>query len=490
MLKLNLLLADNVILQADKSCKISGTTEPFREIFIQLGAFSTLVKSDSEGQFYCELPPQDYNITEKLTIRSGDDQQTITVQYGDVFLFAGQSNMDYRMENETHFQEELAGLMDQSVFFTNVPKIEYEDENKRIPEIEEWKTWQKLTKDTLKDMSAIAYYAVKEHRRKYPERIVGVVTCSMGGTSASCWISEDYLAMSPAIKADILRPYKEAIRGREDQMLLMELLSFWKESEKYYGFIQEHPEMTRRQLKEQVGYSPWPPPANPHLFTRPGGLYQVMFKRIVPFTFSSVIWYQGEEDTEHSYLYEELLRMLIKQWRGDLKEQVPFYIVQLPICKDRPGHDWTLVRHAQERVSQEIEDCYLVTGLDCGDRDDIHPTEKAVLGKRIGEIIDEIHYKQCPVASIRSWSENKVIIEINQAKEVQMLDVRSIQSDQKIEDHIIEGNCLILHSKARLNQIQYAWSNAPEVTLFNEAGYPVSPFSFVKNSAIYKKGAR
>lgn len=353
-----------------------------------------------------------------------------------------------------------------------------------MPDTLEEQSWKKLTKSTLMQMSAIAYYTIKEHRKKYPDRIIGAVICSKGGTSASCWISEDDLAESPAINQAVIDPYRQAIDRKKALTFQMELMKFWESSETYYKkrekLIQKHPELTLRQIKEQIGFSPWPPPANPYLFTRPSGLYHTMFKKIVPFTFSAVVWYQGEEDAGIAPIYHELLHLLIKQWREELGDQVPFYIVQLPVCEDRPGHDWATVREAQRQVSAEIERGYLVTSLDCGEVDDIHPTDKSILGRRIGEVLDRIYYTSCPAAKVRSWKENRVVIEVDHTRELRLLARDSITSEQAIEAITIEENRVIIQSKEKLKKVEYGWSNAPSVTLFNEVGYPVSPFSFKK----------
>lgn len=486
MLQLNHLLTENAVLQAGKPHYVSGKTEPNCSIKLLFGNGKFEETSDSEGSFLFKVPAQPYNLETTLRIVSNNECIEIFVRYGDVFLFGGQSNMDFRMENEDHFLEEQQELAEEGLFFNNVPQVDYDDGKKQLPETIVEHSWQKLTKDNLKEMSAIAYYATKEHRRKFPDRMIGVVNCSKGGTSASCWISEEYLVKSPAITQDILSPYKEAIKGKEDETLKTELAHYWKQSEEFYKnrekIMREQPNLTLREFKEQFGHSPWPPPANPYLFTRPSGLYQQMFKNIVPYTFSSVIWYQGEEDTENSHLYYELLHLLIKQWRKDLKEELPFYIVQLPVCEDRPGHDWPTVRQTQQQVAQEIDQGYLITSLDCGEIDDIHPTEKTVLGQRIGEIIEGFHYKNCPTASLRSWTKNEVIIEIRETQVIRSTDLHAIQGDQEINSITIDRNRLIICSESQLTNIYYAWNNASEVTLYNEIGYPVSPFYFEKEN--------
>ena len=80
-----------------------------------------------------------------------------------------------------------------------------------------------------------------------------------------------------------------------------------------------------------------------------------------------------------------MLRLLIRQWRKDFEDcQLPFFIVQLPGYEEVPvANAWAMVREAQRRVCEEEENTFLVVTLDLGERKDIHPKHKKVLGERV-----------------------------------------------------------------------------------------------------------
>ncbi|MBO1308667.1 hypothetical protein JZO70_21010 [Enterococcus sp. 669A] len=478
MLTLNPLLTDNVVLQAEKDHLINGVTDPHLQVTLTISELSLSQISDSKGAFVFTVPPQPYGLIAGMRIETKNEIQELTVQYGDVFLFAGQSNMEYTMALEAHYSEELAQIKQDNIFFHVVPMPEFQLELEK----ESLGSWEQLGSENLGTLSAVAYYAIKEHRKNYPDRIIGIVVCSKGGTSASCWVSKADLSEDSVLNEQILAPFVEATKGKEKQYFDTEfatyLATYQAYTEKRTAWVEDHPELTLGQIKEQIGHSPWPPPANPYLFNRPGGLYQKMFKRIAPFTFSSVIWYQGEEDTVIGSLYDHLLKRLILRWRKDLMEQVPFYLVQLPIFKDKPQHDWPSVRQAQAQAAQTYQDSFLITTLDCGEVEDIHPTEKAVLGQRVGEILDNVYYDNAPVARVASWSDTKIVITVDQAASLKLLEESAIKSGGTIEKISIEGNQLIIEGTG--HTISYAWENAPVVALFNEVGYPVAPFNFEK----------
>lgn len=481
MLKLKPLLTNNVVLQAEKVHLINGRCAPYCSVVLKMGKLTLNERSDSQGDFIFTIPPQAYSFTEKMSIDADGETREISVQYGDVFLFAGQSNMEYPMSQEVHFSEEQAHITEnEPIFFQVIPKPEFE---LKLEEEEE-ADWEQLSSDNLATLSAVAYYTMKEHKKNHPERVIGAVVCSKGGTSASCWVSKEDLENDALLNESILMPFMKKTEGKDKKYFDTEfsnyLTSYQQYVEKRTTWIKENPELTLGQIKEQIGHSPWPPPANPYLFNRPGGLYQKMFKRIVPFTFSAVIWYQGEEDTMFGSLYENLLDCLINRWRKDLMERVPFYIIQLPICADKPQHDWASVRAVQAQAIQKYENIFLVTCLDCGEVEDIHPPEKSVLGKRIGEILDGVHYSSAPVGKVSSWTDTKLVIEVDKAASLNLLKEQAIKADVPVKKIFVEGNKLIIETVKSCRKVQYGWENAPFVALFNEAGYPVSPFKFEK----------
>ena len=65
---------------------------------------------------------------------------------------------------------------------------------------------------------------------------------------------------------------------------------------------------------------------------------------------------------------------------GDL----PFLLVQLPMYANAAGPDaWPALRAAQAAVADAEPGCGLVVLADCGEADNIHPVDKAVVGRRL-----------------------------------------------------------------------------------------------------------
>ena len=120
---------------------------------------------------------------------------------------------------------------------------------------------------------------------------------------------------------------------------------------------------------------------------RPTGLYDTMLMRVCPYTLRGFLYYQGESDDHKPDSYYELFTALIKLWRtnwGD--DDLPFILTQLPMF--RYAHDpdykhWAKIRSAQMRAYRTVKNTGMAVILDCGELDNIHPTDKKPVGERL-----------------------------------------------------------------------------------------------------------
>ena len=119
-------------------------------------------------------------------------------------------------------------------------------------------------------------------------------------------------------------------------------------------------------------------------FNEKAVIYRTMFKTVVPYTVSSVIWYQGESNigSGESKVYDKLLAAMIAEWRADLgDEALPFIIVKIHARNNNAG--WLAVREAQERAAKNIAWCYLIDLDPLGVITDIHPKNKDAVSELI-----------------------------------------------------------------------------------------------------------
>ena len=298
---------------------------------LRLGDFSIDIRSDADT--WCiELPKMDYGGPYTLRFSSDEEKKELCDIYiGEVLLFSGQSNMSCTL-TDTNTPKEY--------YSESLPLLRYTkiaDAGVTVP-------WCTADEADVKGWSALGYIAGKECLIKKGVAI-GVICCAQGASVIESWMPEGTLE-----GIGICLPEKE----------------------KFLDHYHEE-------------YGKW----NSDAF-----LYNHWLKRMIPYTLSGVVWYQGESDASpaEGALYLRELEALIRVWRRSFKNpELPFVIVQLADTKSRIelGEGWNLIQRAQEEISSLVPGVYTVISRDISETDDIHPPSKHALGCRIAETILE-----------------------------------------------------------------------------------------------------
>ncbi|GHU43679.1 9-O-acetylesterase [Bacilli bacterium] len=495
VLRLNPLITKGVVLQAEQPVLISGTTQSNVSVSLSFGDEQYQTQADETGKFLFELPAHAYGISGELevTTEKADTLIISDVKFGEVFLLGGQSNIEFKMSQEKHFEtvRDAKDFGQYDISYVVVPQVDYLDENGVTkPDDAKWQGWLPVNRESLAELSAVGYYAAIEWAKNHPDVPVGLVACNKGGTSVTTWLDEESLKASPLAQKYVVEPYQAALLGKTAADFDRLASDYRETAETYYAlrekWVREHPELTLGEIKEVIGGSPWPPPSTPQIFTRPSGVYHTMFEGITPYTFKAVLWYQGEEDSRYPDMYAETLPILLKTWRRDLKSpDLPFYIVQLPIFDETPPKSWAGIRQAQLEIALADAHSHFIVTADTGDKDDVHPTDKSEVGKRIGEIINNKYYDNSPYAFISEHGAEHLILTIKNAETVVLKNYPVVISiDDRETSAKVKGNQLIINLKPDAKVVRYGWQNAPELSLFNEVGYPVSPFEFILSKEV------
>lgn len=116
----------------------------------------------------------------------------------------------------------------------------------------------------------------------------------------------------------------------------------------------------------------------------PTQLHSGMIAPLAGYGVHGAIWYQGESNVGRAALYRDQLVALVRDWRRLWPEaSFPVYWVQL--AAHRSGEGWPLLREAQDEARSE-PNTGLVTAIDVGDPDNIHPTNKRAVGERLARL--------------------------------------------------------------------------------------------------------
>lgn len=233
-------------------------------------------------------------------------------------------------------------------------------------------------------------------------------------------------------------------------------------------------------------------------FSSPTVLYNANIAPLTPMAIKGVIWYQGESNAERAYEYRELFPSLIKDWRKQFNQgDFPFLFVQLANYMEEsqiPKEDnWAELREAQA-MALTLTNTGMAAAIDIGEANDIHPKNKAAVGKRLGLAAMKVAYGKNivytgPTFKSMEIQDNAVVLKFdNIGSGLKTTDkhgyIRGFQvagSDKKFywAKASIEGETVIIRSKMVENPVavRYAWSSNPGLLdLYNKEGLPAIPF--------------
>ncbi len=239
------------------------------------------------------------------------------------------------------------------------------------------------------------------------------------------------------------------------------------------------------------------PPAHQH---RPAHLYNGMIHPLRAYGLRGTIWYQGENNAigENSVEYYELFPAFISDLRQQLaRPSMPFILVQLPNFAENNSTFWQypVVRDAQLRALQELDDVGMAITLDIGDPKDIHPRNKLDVGLRLARWALSQTYGQEGVTPMGPVFEQ---VELDDNNNYRILfdtfgGELAVRDGEELSGFEVAGADRAFHpAKARIEKgyvlvecgalqtpqaLRYAWANSPdEANLINTDGIPASPF--------------
>ena len=493
------LFSDGAVLCRRKEIRVFGTGDDGLALSARLldEGGKTLGQDETvicNGRFCFYLPPQEARMGCVLTVTDGQDNTICCdIAIGEVYLAGGQSNMELELQNADEGQQLITSHRNPQVRYFNVPKFA-----RFIPEAEEANKntrWVAVAPGTAKDMSAVGYFfAMKlQAHLRVP---VGIIDCYWGGTSVTCWMSEETLGQT-AEGQRYLKEYQDSWAGKTMEQYLEEEGAFFGGLDAWAkqadALKAAHPEYTTKEINEAIGpCPPWNPPVGEGSPFRPAGLYHTMLERVVPAALTGVLFYQGEEDSWRTKQYDTLLTSFIFQLRELFMDgELPFLNVQLPMWIDRAAAEdsklWPALRLAQEKVWRNVRNTGLAVLIDEGEFDNIHPTNKRVVGERLFEAaLDTVYHEEARLSpfAIGKYRQGSALVIALSAPVTDcgsgeyLMEIAGKGGVFQPADVRLEENRIVLSSPAVPCPIaaRYAWTDFAIVRLFGENGLPLAPF--------------
>lgn len=504
MLKAAMIFGNNLVIQQQKKFKIWGTGVPGKSISGTLKGKNIKVTEgfiEKDGNWILTFPPMEVERNLELIITDGKETLTYNnICIGEVWLAGGQSNMEYFLQFDAEKESVLSEKMNLDIRFFDYPEVSYEGQLEEH-DYSKFGIWRTCTKEDLPYFSAVGYYFA-ENLNKTLDVPIGIVGCNWGGTPAYTWIDADYLkdnegkawleSYEESIKDLNLEEYKANFHADpkndhsnpfQDEMMCKMMYPGLSPKEQL-AIIQMMSEEQENQLLSKLG---------PYSEKRPGGLYEVMLKKVSPYTAQGVIWYQGESDSDKPELYGTVFSKLIECWRDLWQDKLPFLFVQLAPFNEwlgLPGNQFPELRKQQEFVSKTLPDTWMVSSSDSGMEYDIHPKHKKPIGTRLalmarGHIYGENIMCDPPEFLNAERIQEGIMINFQYAEGLHLkggkINALSIVNEAGMELTLSEVS--ITHNGLLIKgefpdkvTISFAKTGYYEVNLYNKEDNPAKPF--------------
>lgn len=225
------IFSDHAVLQKAERVPVWGTAQPDEKITVRLNGRNQTATADESGNWRVDL---DLSHSEPgpftLTVSGNNTIEISDVLIGEVWLASGQSNMEWKMQNTTGFEDEKARPENR---FLREFRVEQAVE--RLPTKDYRGAWRVAGPGTVGDFSGIGYF-FGERLQKELQTPVGVIHTSWGGTPVEAWTDLNAfegipdlqasattmrrtLAAHPMQKSGFVRSFDKWVKrtGREDR---------------------------------------------------------------------------------------------------------------------------------------------------------------------------------------------------------------------------------------------------------------------------------
>lgn len=323
-MRLNPMFCDGAVFQAGKPLRIFGTGGGN----IEIDFLGKTYAEEKTGTAWCmELPAMPYGGPYEMTITMAARRQTIkNLYFGDVYVLAGQSNMQFKLREAEYTEDMCASDALLRLFSTET----VDTGESFFPQ----DGWVAAEKEQVKNWSCLGYLAGAELRKR-TGRAIGLITCYQGAADIQTFLPESAFE-NPAFRLDD--------KDRFDM------------------------------------HFPW---NKGHSM-----LYNFQVRQIVPYSVKAVLWYQGESNNseKESLVYGDMLSYLIHSWRAAFcDENLPFAVVQIADFDGRNNDYWHRIQKVQAEIEYKEENVKTVISRDICESDDIHPKKKYELAMRIAD---------------------------------------------------------------------------------------------------------
>lgn len=446
--KLPSIFGDGMVLQQQSQVAVWGTSSPNGKVAITATwtKSKAMVTADASGNWKARLQTPSAGGPYQLTFDDGKKLTIGNVMIGEVWLCAGQSNMEMPMKGFP--AQGVLGANDAIVRSANphIRMITVPRASKTVAQNDFSAKWQSASPETVAQFSATGYFFGKllHDVANVP---VGLVCVSYGGSCIEAW-------MSP----ETSQPF-------------------------------EHTPVP------QAGDSIKSPNRTPTV------LFNGMLAPVIGYGIRGVIWYQGETNYQNPDGYPQLMSAMVHDWRTRWGiGQFPFYFSQIAPYDYKllapndtvEKHNSAYLREAQLKAAKLIPNSGMSVLLDAGEEKNIHPANKKTAGERLAYLALAHTYgikgfgAESPVPNEINVKDSTITINFlntpngitSYGKEPSLFEIAGDDKRFHRAKAVLGRKSVTLSSPlvAKPKYVRYAFRDFVEAEIFNTEGLPLTSF--------------
>ena len=365
---------DHMVLQADVEIPVWGRGPAGADIAVTFGEETQRTTVSANGDWQVRLSPRKASVKPTtLLVQSGDQRVELKdVLVGEVWVCAGQSNMEWPLSQSTNGPKELAAADHPQLRLLHLvggargSSGSYTSEHlaRLTPQRFCEGQWKIASAESAREFSAVSWYFGRQLQQSLNVP-VGLICPAVGGTPTEAWIPREALAANPELKG--------LVAGN------------WLDNQLLGDFCRTRGEQNLLRAL-QAGEDIPADDLGPNHSFKPGFMWEAGVKPLLPFAIRGVIWYQGEsnaETDERVRQHRRLFPLLVNQWRKHWGQgDFPFFQVQLP-AMNRP--EWPAFRESQRRLTERLKNVGMAITIDTGHPSNVHPPLKQPVGQRLAQ---------------------------------------------------------------------------------------------------------
>ncbi|WP_299119357.1 sialate O-acetylesterase [uncultured Winogradskyella sp.] len=438
---------DNMVLQQNETVSIWGKDSPNNAINISSSwGEKTSAVADSEGFWFSKIKTKKGSFDMHTLKIEGSNVITLTnILIGEVWFCSGQSNMEMPLKGLGKSKVLNADKYLQNANNKNIRLFNNPRTASVTPEFDVKGKWVESNLESAKSFSAIGFIfgKVLYENLNVP---IGIIESSWGGTKIESWIPKENVLKYENIKI---------------------------------------PNTLHTDQNKQK---------------KPTALYNAMIHPFQDFKIKGILWYQGESNRKQPSTYESYMKDLIDSWRHQWKDKnLPFYFVQIAPFnyvknKNATNMGADFIREAQFKISQQIPNTGIVITTDAGDCNDIHPSKKEIVAKRLSKWalaeqykLKDLNYKSAVLKKM-STKDDKIKLQFKFQKNDYFLKTENVKGFEiASQDKVFypaqvsfskNKKTLIIYSDQVKNPaaIRYGFEDCFESNLKTKSGLPISIF--------------